>query len=595
MKKIIFFNINYILLFVIMQNVHTESDKIDAAKTITQRVQFIEDITGVREQEFRKAMKWTYGTRLFIPQAERKAFILGKEESSGKYTALNPNLRRAAIFQGTWIKIENNTIKPKNELPWEQKSWKKTSGAQFEPYDTGVSLGSLDNYIKGQLGYQPVTQEEPYFNIIVYNPGKDHEADLRWLANQPTLKNTVFQIASNFNALEGGMGYDIRHNEIKLLEGMSSAQAQGEAASIVTAGATIYRKYFMPQINLMGKLEKPYSDNNRNFDLMVKESGFAQPAPKALDAIMNNGIKKAFGEESIVQYISVGIHKDIVPSNGYSILPGDRKARPKSSLATEPFYVDTTTYTVDPNKSQLVSYIFTSALDFSNRKKKETDKQNTNLKKFATTVLAASYYGTLLGAWAIEQPRVVLTMMGAGAFENEVSWINDVMIEPISKDEEQSLFHYFMDNGGLQVTIIYRPDPGRRNAKDDIQFLEKLYAFADDVNKSKFNLEQAKNVITPYVNALYTQDDANASKHAETLQSLLPSQLLALAYKSDEKPEKPSEPDITPVEPKKPDEKPVTPPTKPSDEPPPSPQKQPLEKELQNLTDKLKALTNVLK
>jgi hypothetical protein len=96
-------------------------------------------------------------------------------------------------------------------------------------------------------------------------------------------------------------------------------------------------------------------------------------------------------------------------------------------------------------------------------------------------LLDASYQGTYLATAYAGKNRLFLTLMGGGAFANDVSWIGDAI-------GQQECINTIM-RYGLQVTTIYHPDKIRkpgvgpvRNADSDKKLFTSLLVTYDIVN-----------------------------------------------------------------------------------------------------------------
>ena len=102
----------------------------------------------------------------------------------------------------------------------------------------------------------------------------------------PQYKNAVFQLASTpYGLLEGGV-----YPQHAYLSHMLAGPTQGEEASIVTAAASIYRKYFFP----------------------------SQCSVKGFTKCCNLGAHYNSREHNI-EDVMVGLHDNIVVTSGYGV------------------------------------------------------------------------------------------------------------------------------------------------------------------------------------------------------------------------------------------------------------------------------------
>ncbi len=287
----------------------------------------------------------------------------------------------------------------------------------------------------------------------------------------------VFQIASTFSTLEGGMGKGTS-NYGKLLETMQHTPTQGESAALATMGAAIIRKYCLPPINLLENLAAVVMNKSR------EHAGLVWKIKKELIA----------GD---VDKIKVGLHADVVVTSGYygcysqkltgafskdSLLAVERikflEDRLIVSKGREPFFIFNSRIDLsDPKKLIRVDQVFTSALKVNEKNAFKRGLTENN----ARIILEAAYKGTMYAAAmrAIEKrnagtlvgrQKVFLTAMGAGAFGNEVAWIVDILKQP--------WFEELIKEFGLEVYLVVYPSTrdDRQMALKDLKLLRDLAA-----------------------------------------------------------------------------------------------------------------------
>ena len=382
-----------------------------------ERKKFFEDVVGMSEGAFRKQYGWTQGKLKKYNPAKQSQFI-----------AEFP--RRAAIFQGSFSFMSVNEL---------------TAAAQKKGFPANP---------------------KPQFRIIIEDPNNQQNADIRYLQTMPQNYGAAFQLASTFfGPLEGGM-YDWN----AYLTHMLHSPVQGEEASIAAAGATIYRKYFMPSYYLLYHLKNKLP------------MGF-----KAGKPFVDNAYAYKY-EASDIGKVGIGIHQDIYVTSGYGDIGTSTQER------------------LDLN--QKVTQIFCSAYNTSNARKHK--KMNRHIEDLCKMILKGDYEGTVKAAYVVGTPKVYLTMMGAGAFRNEISWLQEAL--------ERREFIDFIKRTNLEVVFIYRPDKKRdnavRNPKDDTTFLKSLLRISDEINKTNLaGNAQLNQMITDYVYAGYDykiKDDQKA-------------------------------------------------------------------------------------
>ncbi|PKN93623.1 MAG: hypothetical protein CVU44_09760 [Chloroflexi bacterium HGW-Chloroflexi-6] len=237
---------------------------------------------------------------------------------------------------------------------------------------------------------------------------------------------SLFQVASQFNLLEmmspsatPELGIGIYEND----------PTQGPACAIAAGAGTIYRNYFVPingqvgqtknnQIDCLADLGRVLkNDNNR---LWQMENGYAQVSQSGLDEISE--IIRTANEDQLDELrklLRVGIQRNTqVTLNG-----GTHK----------------------------VSQVYCSALPVGYGK-----HSSTLWKDFAQLILEASYEATICAAILnyldTGNNRVFLTLLGGGAFHNEIGWITDGL--------KQALNRY--KNWNLEVAIVSYGAPNQQ-------------------------------------------------------------------------------------------------------------------------------------
>jgi hypothetical protein len=228
--------------------------------------------------------------------------------------------------------------------------------------------------------------------------------DVRQMHRNPEYAGALFQVASQFNALEM-IGPNVTPEQ-----GVTRYQGdhtQGPACAIAAGAATIYRNYFVP----------------------VGDSGVGQTAKRQLDGLVDIGdaLSRALGKP-------VGALWRM--QNGYALCEEPSLDVISGHLATlSPEAIDAlrgklrigvqhdleVTDAPGENRPQ-VSQAFCSALPVA-----YTRVPSRKWRAFALLVLEAAYEATLLTA-ALNARRgasniVLLTLLGGGAFGNDDDWI----------------------------------------------------------------------------------------------------------------------------------------------------------------------------
>lgn len=333
--------------------------------------------------------------------------------------------------------------------------------------------------------------DKPYFRIIIHNPKVPEQTDIRYLQADPNLKYANFQIASTFwGPLEGGM-YRWQNS----LEEMLGRPVQGEEASISAAPATIFRKYFMKPVYLLENLGKNLRIDQGRYGPRINATNYT---PHTSD----------------INKIGIGIHKNIVVSSGYGIGSSGPDARPGKTDSQEklPIYIQNDK--VDTSKTQIIHQIFTAAYDVSRARSDfqarsiTSDQFYKNIVSTAKKILAGMYKGALGAPFITNSPVLYLTLLGGGAFLNSPEWIANA----ITPHDD------LIKNGGLQVTLIYRPDPRKnpvRSVDPDLEFLKEMFKMSDKINGSNIsNNQNFWDALNDYLDAAYETNDTNKQAQA---------------------------------------------------------------------------------
>jgi hypothetical protein len=250
--------------------------------------------------------------------------------------------------------------------------------------------------------------------------------DVGRLHRDPTNRQALFQVASQFNLLEM-TGPDItpEHGVTRY----AFDRTQGPACAMAAGAATIYRNYFVPVDGQVGQTEHRQIDclrdlgaalGNDDNRLWTMRNGYALCSESGLAAIEGTlNASSAADREAFRGRLRVGLHLDVEVTNDVS--PG-----------------------------HLVSQVFCSALPVA-----YTRIPRTRWRAFATLVLESAYEATLwagvLNAHRTTSNVVYLTCLGGGAFGNETGWIDGALRRSLK----------MMAGAGLDVRLVSygRPDP----------------------------------------------------------------------------------------------------------------------------------------
>ena len=218
--------------------------------------------------------------------------------------------------------------------------------------------------------------------------------------------NSLFQVASQFNILEMKSPKTIPEQGITDYQ---SDYTQGPACSLACGAATMYRNYFIPvkdkKNNMIqyGQSDDCQINNLDDVQELLKEDYFWMKNGYLFSSAENlTNLNKVINqyEQDIMGKLKFGLH-----------------------LGTEVCFIDRFTKSPDV---RFVSQIFCSAVSCS-----YSYIDNKLWKPFAFLILKASYEATLLAAIYNRNnggsKKVFLTLLGGGAFGNELIWIMDAI------------------------------------------------------------------------------------------------------------------------------------------------------------------------
>jgi hypothetical protein len=255
--------------------------------------------------------------------------------------------------------------------------------------------------------------------------------DIRAFLQNPLYQDAVIQMASTITTLEGHSG-----SSKNMLSDILSTPVQGEEVAIATVLGSFQRKYLMNPVNLFD-----------NISLLTQNK---------------NDYKK----------VKVGWHPNVPVSSGYYKSEIDGRATPENqqriNFLKNNYIVSNNRNPINifnsvPNGTNQVFNTVNLVLAAAHNMVDETKKKQTDAT-FAKIVLKADYLATLLVAAINKKEKVILTLMGAGAFagpfiDEVLQWITDILIEDDIID--------IISRNGLQVTIINFLDLRLNRKKND--------------------------------------------------------------------------------------------------------------------------------
>lgn len=237
--------------------------------------------------------------------------------------------------------------------------------------------------------------------------------DVRQLHGAPEYAGALFQVASQFNALE------MTAPSVTPEDGVTRYQhdhTQGPACAIAAGAATIFRNYFVPFAGAAGQTAARQLDGLAGLgevltagigrpsgELWQMRNGYALCTQTGLAAISDYlATLRADEIDALHGLLSIGVQWDVEVTDGAS------------------------------GPGPLVSQAFCSALPVA-----YTSVPSHHWGAFASLVLEAAYEATMwagvLNAKRGASNVVLLTLLGGGAFGNDVEWILGAMRNALSK------------------------------------------------------------------------------------------------------------------------------------------------------------------
>ncbi|NMM50788.1 hypothetical protein [Marinigracilibium pacificum] len=223
----------------------------------------------------------------------------------------------------------------------------------------------------------------------------------------PQNRNALFQAASQFNLLEMVGPHITPESGVGIYE---KDYTQGPACAIACGAGTIYRNYFVPIKNQVGQSSTNQIDC---LDLIGKELG----NDELFLWKMTNGY--ALVNQDGLLNINAQINN----------LKQEQRDRLKEKLKIG---IQWNTEVTIKNSNQLVSQAYCSALPVA-----YSNVDSIYWSSFAKLILEATYEATLHAALINFENtgcnKVFLTLVGGGAFGNEIEWIIDSLSKALSK------------------------------------------------------------------------------------------------------------------------------------------------------------------
>lgn len=243
--------------------------------------------------------------------------------------------------------------------------------------------------------------------------------DVRQMHRLPEYRGALFQVASQFNALEMVGPSVTPEDGVTRYE---HDRTQGPACAIAAGAATIYRNYFASVGGQIGQTARRQLDgladvgeelsralNRPVSNLWTMHNGYAMATRAGLDLISTHLLQlDEPARRELSGHLRIGVHTNVEVTDGPSS-PG-----------------------------QQVSQVFCSALPVA-----YGHIEQSHWRGFAQLVLDAAYEATLLaGVLNIQRwgsNIVLLTLLGGGAFGNASDWIHSAIEQAVHQARHHNL------------------------------------------------------------------------------------------------------------------------------------------------------------
>lgn len=318
---------------------------------------------------------------------------------------------------------------------------------------------TLDDLIKRTNALKPA-QEKGRFNVVegvrtTFNSSFRARVDVAALQADTANRDAVFQVASNFNALETVDADQLLDEQ--LLGDYIYDLTQGSAASLSALGGLLYRRYFLfyPQSPWAPSWEQT-AEKQVNF-----LSALADVVPVTRAGYVQFTTVSSLPTLEQYKAITIGFHENIQVTTGMQVGPDEQ--------------------VLVGNQEQLINQVFTAAVDLKNTNRLLST--NPNVKAWARTLLRAGYEGTLRATAMKCKKKLFLTLVGGGVFGNQLSWIGDALL---------SLKQVISDSG-ITVNLIWYSSKGP--AFDD-KFRKQLFYLVQQTGGTYEQLRDEKPIIS---------------------------------------------------------------------------------------------------
>ncbi|KKQ33566.1 MAG: hypothetical protein US49_C0001G0246 [candidate division TM6 bacterium GW2011_GWF2_37_49] len=315
------------------------------------------------------------------------------------------------------------------------------NGADDKLYRCGrfevMTLGDLRRQAMAKADALKGTINQIRFSVIYSkSPKKCKQLDVTYLEAQPENKDAVFQVASNYNALES-----TTYTWLPDLNYYYLDNTQGPAASIAAFPGLVLRHFYF-----FMKDEK----RNNNFMLWRQREQKTANIRDDNDFDMQLNLLDGLGVNTQNGYIwgtgeagaGSGI-ENIKDENADKFKIGFHRDIQVTFVQSKNYY-----YTHFYQPSQTVNQVFAAAVNLTQAKDlcPEIKSMSDDKKhEIAQLILNWTYESTLKAAIVAGKKKVFLTLIGGGAFGNKREWIEEAIVQAVNDS--------VLKNSGLEIIL----------------------------------------------------------------------------------------------------------------------------------------------
>jgi endonuclease/exonuclease/phosphatase family metal-dependent hydrolase len=325
----------------------------------------------------------------------------------------------------------------------------KIKGGDGLVYQAGfleqISLGELRKQAVEKAGKLTVAEKKPIIFNVIEAEGFNCSGpvDIGALQADPVNRNAVFQVASNFNALETTSHTDER--DVNTVADYWGDNPQGPRASISAAPGLIYRRYYYFYPERSGLEAKLWGQRGQDDNKNIDDKGKKKQINFLEDLPVNTMNGYIWGNDADTLQPALSNIGNITKANAGNFKIGYHSGIQVVFGATQGGLNGTQEFFYDP--CQIIDQIFAAALNLG----QQADLCIGADEAKAKLILEWTYEATLKAAFLNGKRdgngkiKVFLTRMGGGVFANRQAWIDEAIINAVDNAD--------LANSGLEVTL----------------------------------------------------------------------------------------------------------------------------------------------